>query len=204
MDRSPGLGAVLGVCQPHLYPRDNGPSGIIGAREMVNEVFSGTNFFLTRKYHFSTLGNMDAMKRQEGFTLIELLMVIAIIGILAAVAIPFFQGYILRAKLTEVQNAISTVGSAVSAYHHDQDGDWPNCSSIEEIRNSLGVGLGNISRISGMSIVDGVITATVDNIAPLVDGKTLSLTPIDPGDGSIRWVWGASLDFPVHLRPKGD
>ena len=142
-------------------------------------------------------------KGKAGFTLIELLVVIAIIGILAVVAIPFYQGYVVKAKLTEVANAMSTVKSAVSTYHQDSEGAWPNCTTINDIRNSLGVGLGSISRINGMTIVDGVITATVDNVGPLLDGKTLSLTPSDDGDGSISWTWGWSADFPVHLRPKG-
>jgi len=144
----------------------------------------------------------DMKKGQEGFTLIELLIVIAIIGILAAVAIPFYQGYMIRAKLTEVVNAMSTVKSAVSSYHQDSEGSWPNCTDIADIRNSLGVGLASISRISDMSIVNGVITATIDDIGLLVDGKTLSLIPSDDGDGSIRWTWGWPLNFPVHLRPK--
>jgi len=152
--------------------------------------------------HLDNLRKCDVKKGEVGFTLIELLVVIAIIGILAAVAVPFYQGYMLKAKLTEVVNTMSTVKSAVSSYHHDSEGSWPNCTTIDDVRNSLGIGLASISRISDISIVNGAIIVTVDNIGLLVDGKILSLTPIDPGDGSIRWTWGWSLDFPVHLRPK--
>jgi type IV pilus assembly protein PilA len=139
---------------------------------------------------------------KSGFTLVELSIVICIIGILAAVAWPFYQGHIIRARLTEVENAMSVVGSSVSSYYQDSEGAWPDCPSINEIRNTLGVGLVSITRISQINIVNGVITATVDNIDPMVNNKTLILTPSVTGDGSIRWVWGSSADFPMHLRPK--
>ena len=77
-------------------------------------------------------------KRNHGFTLTELLVVIAIIGILAVVAIPFYQGHIVRARLTEVENTMTVLKSAVTAYHHESD-SLPNCLSMAEIQNSLGV-----------------------------------------------------------------
>lgn len=142
------------------------------------------------------------IKYNLGFTLIELLIVIAIIGFLAAIAIPYYQGYIIRARLVEVENAMATVKSAVTTYYQDTEGLWPNCPTINEIKNSLGVGLGSISRISEMSIMNGIITANIQNIDPLVNGKYLRLTPIERGDGSLNWIWEWSNDFPVHLRPK--
>jgi type IV pilus assembly protein PilA len=140
-------------------------------------------------------------KRNHGFTLTELLVVIAIIGILGVVAIPFYQGHIVRARLTEVENTMAVLKSAVTAYHHDSE-VFPNCLTIADIQNSLGVSMQSITRISAITIVNGVITATVDRIDLLVNGKTLSLTPRDVGDGSLSWTWGWSADFPVHLRPK--
>jgi type IV pilus assembly protein PilA len=140
-------------------------------------------------------------KRNRGFTLTELLVVIAIIGILAVVAMPFYQGHIVKARLTEVENTMAVLKSAVTAYHHDSE-TWPNCLNITDIQNSLGVGMRSIQRISAVTIVNGIITATVQNIDPLVDNKTLILTPSDIGDGSLRWSWGWSVDFPIHLRPK--
>ena len=78
------------------------------------------------------------IKKKTGFTLIELLVVIAIIGILAAVALPFYMGHTIMAKLSEVQNAMSTVASGVTAYYQNEN-SWPNCPTINEVINSLGV-----------------------------------------------------------------
>ena len=69
-------------------------------------------------------------------------MVIAIIGILAAVALPHYQGHTVMAKLSEVENAMSMVASGVTAYYHDQN-SWPGCPTVNEVRNSLGVSLGS-------------------------------------------------------------
>jgi len=138
-----------------------------------------------------------------GFTLIEMLMVIAIVGILAAVALPLYQGHTVMAKLSEVENAMSTVASGTTAYYHDQN-SWPDCPSVNEIRNSLGVSLASVTRISAISIVNGngAITAIVQNIHFMVDNKTLTLTPTTSSDGSLVWNWGWSADFPPQFRPK--
>ena len=142
-------------------------------------------------------------KRNSGFTLIELLVVIAIVGILAAIALPLYKGYTVMAKLAEVENAMATVATGTAAYYYDQSA-WPDCPSIAEVTNSLGVALASISRVRWLSIsnTDGAITAEIQNIDFMVDGKTLTLTPNTLTDGSIGWTWGWSPDFPPQFRPK--
>ena len=142
----------------------------------------------------------------HGFTLIELLIVIVIIGVLAAFAIPYYQGYIVRARLVEVEHAMTIVKSAVSTYRQEKEDFWPDCQNINEIRNNLGIGLEAVTRVSLFSIdgATGVITATVDNIDPRVNGKTITLTPTPSprGDGSFSWTWGWSADFPIQFRTR--
>ena len=124
------------------------------------------------------------MKAQKGFTLIELLIVIAIIGILAAIAIPMYKTQTIKAKMTEVTNGMSNVASAVAAYMQETGG-WPTASDKLLIQSSLGVSTGALSRIDTMAVLVGVITATVTSIDVTVDGFNLVMTPSSQSDGFI-------------------
>ena len=136
---------------------------------------------------------------QKGFTLIELLIVIAIIGILAAIAIPMYQTQTLKARLTEVTNAMSNVASAMVAFRNE-NGYYPACGTVALVGSSLGVNVaaGATARLAGatglVTDAQGVITATIQNVGSPVNNTTLTLTPSTLGlGGGIEWSWGGTL-----------
>ena len=114
---------------------------------------------------------------QKGFTLIELMIVVAIIGILAAVALPAYQDYTARAKVSEVVLAASTCRTAIS--EASQTGLSTNGTA-----NSFGCGEGGtqaspISQYVRTIATDanGVITVTAQNISQLGTGVNVSFVP---------------------------
>ena len=137
---------------------------------------------------------------QKGFTLIELLIVIAIIGILAAIAIPMYKTQTIKAKLTEVTNSMSATASAISVYKIEQ-GAWPagDVNSIPNLKNSFGIEIAESarSRIATVSVSQGTITFGIQNIDAAVNGSTLIMTPTTTAaSAAITWTWGGSIAQP--------
>ena len=134
--------------------------------------------------------------RQLGFTLIELMIVVAIIGILAAIAIPAYQDYTIRAQVSEGLRLSAGAKSAIDTYYVDR-GAWP--------ADNDQAGIAAPPQIVGkytaqVSVQNNVITMQYGNDAhAAIDGQSITLTVVDNA-GSLIWTCAsAGAIQPNHL-----
>ncbi|HEZ6419177.1 TPA: pilin [Neisseria meningitidis] len=128
---------------------------------------------------------------QKGFTLIELMIVIAIVGILAAVALPAYQDYTARAQVSEAILLAEGQKSAVTEYYLNH-GKWPG--------NNTSAGVATSSEIKGkyvekVEVANGVITAQMKSsgVNNEIKGKKLSLWAKRQA-GSVKWFCGQPVE----------
>ncbi|HFB5715066.1 TPA: pilin [Neisseria gonorrhoeae] len=124
---------------------------------------------------------------QKGFTLIELMIVIAIVGILAAVALPAYQDYTARAQVSEAILLAEGQKSAVTEYYLN-NGEWP--------KNNGDAGVASSDKIKGkyvekVEVANGVVTAQMNpsGVNNEIKGKKLSLWA-KRENGSVKWFCG--------------
>jgi len=147
---------------------------------------------------------------QKGFTLIELMIVVAIIGILAAVALPAYQDYTVRAKMSEVILAMSACRTSITEVYQT--------GGTAPAANAWGCEAGVSSKFvkSLATDVSGKVTAEIQNISTDVNGKFVTLTPqvsskgtvrvadssTDMGTGLYGWLCGSTgTDLPLKYLP---
>ena len=148
-------------------------------------------------------------KLQQGFTLIELMIVEAIIGILAAVALPAYQDYTKRAKMSEVVLAASACRTTITEVY--QSGNASNAPAINGWGCESGTGTSNPSvstkYVSAVTTsIDGLISVTaqgfndtnidtkVVTLAPLANGTTVATFASNAGSALFGWRCGSGTD----------
>ncbi|HEX9877518.1 MAG TPA: pilin [Gammaproteobacteria bacterium] len=126
---------------------------------------------------------------QKGFTLIELMIVVAIIGILAAIAIPAYQDYTIRAQVSEGLSLAAAAKTAVAE-------DFLNEGVPPDDRTDAGMSPNAADTsgkyVSSVGVLDGVITITYGGpeVNAQIAGDTLTITPYESVDLSVVWRCG--------------
>ncbi len=122
---------------------------------------------------------------QKGFTLIELMIVVAIIGILAAIAIPAYQDYTIRSQVTEGLSLASAVKASVAETYADT-GEWP------ALLEDAGIDDAPVGKyVTGITVDEGTIVIEYgDQANANIAGLTLSLKPVLSDNNDVVWVCG--------------
>jgi type IV pilus assembly protein PilA len=145
-----------------------------------------------------------AMKRsiQQGFTLIELMIVVAIIGILAAVALPAYQDYTVRAKVSEVVLAASQCRTSITEVYQTNSASLPaaNAWGCEFV---TGASTGPTRYVGSIATsATGDIQVAVRGLGPAIpDGALLGMSPVITGGQVSGWECGPATNFPAKFLP---
>ncbi|HEZ6231087.1 TPA: pilin [Neisseria meningitidis] len=138
---------------------------------------------------------------QKGFTLIELMIVIAIVGILAAVALPAYQDYTARAQVSEAILLAEGQKSAVTEYYLNH-GIWPGDNSSAGVASSSTIKGKYVEKVE---VKNGVITAQMasSGVNKEIQGKKLSLWA-KRQDGSVKWFCGQPVQRDAKAANNAD
>jgi len=131
---------------------------------------------------------------QKGFTLIELMIVVAIIGILAAIAIPAYQDYTIRSQVTEGLSLADGAKTAVAEYYNNY-GTFAGSNQSFGLATATSITGNYVSQVdaAGGTIVATFASGGTFKANAAIDAATLTLTPSTASAGSITWTCTGSM-----------
>ena len=144
-------------------------------------------------------------QNQQGFTLIELMIVIAIIGILAAIALPAYQDYTVRAKMSEPIAQLAEAKTSVTEYY-SANNYLPGFPSTSTSPNAdAGVLITRTSKfVATVTVADNsalITAAIVDGTIPGQSSSTVVLSGTTQLDGTINWICKPGANMPAKYLP---
>jgi type IV pilus assembly protein PilA len=131
---------------------------------------------------------------QKGFTLIELMIVVAIIGILAAIAIPAYQDYTIRSQVSEGLTLASDIKASVAEFMA-QTGTWPADLQEAGVTSAGGAANKGARYVESIDVTDGTIQIVYGkDVNSRIDQARLDLQPLVNVNGDVVWVCGEADD----------
>ena len=142
--------------------------------------------------------NHRLKRAQQGFTLIELMIVVAIIGILAAVALPAYRDYSVRAKSSELILAASAAKTSVAEFVNT-NGTMPVAASLN-LASASSKFVTSVDYAQGSNASTGLITVTASSAETALSGKTLLLTGTINNSGQVDWACTTGTTSGIDAR----
>ncbi|WP_018863853.1 pilin [Thioalkalivibrio sp. ARh3] len=140
---------------------------------------------------------MQKKTTQQGFTLIELMIVVAIIGILAAIALPAYQDYTARAQVSEGMSLLAGART-VAAEDFYSNGEWPDDARLGDLGVATSSEFVSALASENAASTGGDLVVTLQNITGQSDGSTITFSY----DTSADPQWTCTTDLPSSIAPR--
>lgn len=142
------------------------------------------------------------MQKTKGFTLIELMIVVAIIGILSAIAIPKFADLIRKSNEGATKGNLGAIRSAVSIYYGEQEGIFP--AATADGGDATAGSLGNILTMNNGTYIKATPNCNTPPYHAVSAATTIAVSSADESTGAGEWGYQPNVTPPANARPYGD